>query len=821
MELAKLSAKPISELRITVLHYLFTICLCLFLAGAEAHAEDETRLLNMGRGEAQEETVLRLEFSKRPRYRLDVSGQRIDLFLFDTAIGPAFAAAPQQGGSVAKITLTEKMTGLMVSFLLSGIPRGARVDMDARGKALEVHVLWESVNGTIPPKTARRLVGGTGVGDNTISARVAAKSHYSANWGLFYREYETPLFWQPPVRYTLPLLPDPGSGSSQVLREIWRRSQAEAWDDVGSLLHRLGGEKLSPEDRQFFLLMSAAVMLHDGKYDGVRQLYRQFREEFAQSRYLNRLLVMSACALARSGDPYGAVTELAPLLAKSSDPGQHGEAAAELLYAEVQLAIGRPHQALSALAVIAGGDGPKFSRTVLLRSADARAAALGQYREALLAYRHWLAQAGNDSMDLCSLAHWAEALEKQGDIKGAEQAYSRLAETPQAPDGRALALFAAARAVRKLGQAPLALERCVTVRRRHPGSEGAFRAWLLELDIIMGGGDQELIERRSGEYATIGATAGDRVLREEGAFKYALAVALGGDNRKALELLQAFRRDFAAGPLRSEAEILILQKLEPMVTELLQAGKSYEAMVLVEKNRDLLSTFSLPPSFAVQVGKVFRAMGMYERATGIYDYLIRHAENKAAEEPYYLPLVEVLYAEGLPDELANAVARYRQRFPAGKSLAPLLVVQGRLLLESGKLDEAVNLLSPLKDESAEVLALRNRLAMAVTLRDGTSSASLGGLLPGKEPATEQPGAQLLRAERLLREGKADQALELFQQLLGAELFVDQSRYRCGEILLERGEQQQGINFLRELVDKGKEKYWQGLAREMLALANAG
>ena len=803
-----------------MLHYLLTICLCLFLAVPESHAAEESRLLNLGRGEAQEETVLRLEFTKRPRYRLDVSGQRIDLFLFDTAIGPAFASAQQQGGSVAKIVLTEKMTGLMVSFLMTEVPRGARVDMDGHSKTLEMHVLWASTSGTVPPKVGRSLTGGTGVGDDTIKPRTAAKSHYSSDWGLFFRDFETPIVWTLPLQYTLPVVPEPGSSSAQVLREIWRRSQAEAWSDVGQLLRRLGGEKLTGEDRQYFMLMTGAVMLQEGKYDAVRQLYHTFREECPQSRYLNRFTVMAACARARGGNPYGAVTELAPLLAKGNEPGQAGEPAAELLYAEVQLAIGRPRKALTVLAMITNSDGPRFSRAVLLRAADARVAALGQHREAMAVYRRWLAQAGNDAMDLYSQVYWAETLEKQGEIKAAEKAFTQLAGVPQAPEGRALTLFAAARVARKLGQVPLALERCVTIRRRSPGSEGAFRAWLLELDMVMTGGDKSLIEQRSTEYASIAATARDRVLREEAAFKYALAVAMAGDNRRAIELLQAFRRDFAAGRLRSEAEILILQKLEPLVTELLQGGKSYEAMLMVEKNRDLLSNFTLSPGFALQVGRVFRDMGMYQRAAGIYDYLINHVEKKNSDEPYYLPLAEVLYADARPDDLVKLVGRYRQKFPVGHSLAPLLVLQGRMLLESGKLDEVVALLAPLKSDLPEVQDLRHRLAVAVTLRDGETGVALGGLLLGKETGVDQPGAQLLRAERLFREGNSDQALELYRKLIGADLFVDQSRYRCGEILLDRGEHEQGINFLRELVEKGKEKYWQGLAREMLSLASA-
>ena len=802
-----------------MLHYLLTICLCLCLSGPEAQAATGTRLLNMGQGEAVQETVLRLAFSKRPRYRLEVSGQRIDLFLYDTAIGEAFAAAPQQGGSVVKIDLVEKMTGLMMSFYMSGTPRGASVEMaGVKGMDLEVHVLWESAVGKVPPKVGARLVGGSGGGDNSIAARIAAKSKYSANWERFYKDFETPISWQVPVRFTLLDLPELGSGASPVLKAIWQRCQAGAWEDAASLLKRLGVEKLVGEERQIFLLLSSASLLQEGQYQEARKLYRQFRQEFPQSPHLKRFTVMAASALARTGDPYGAVTEINPLLPQALEVGKPGGAAAELLYAEIQLAIGRPQKALSALAVVAS-DGPKLSRAVLLRTADARAA-IGQYREALVGYRQWLAQAGNDTMDLYSQAHWAETLEKQGDLKTALQAYSRLAETPQVPDGRAMALFAAARVARKLGDAS-APAQCMIVRRRHPGSEGSFRAWLLELDQIMLAADKELILKRNGEYATIAATAPDRFLREEAAFKYALAVLLDGDNRKGVELLQAFRRDFAAGTLRFEAEVLLLQKLEPLVAGLMLEGKSYEAMVLIEQNRDLLSTFTLPPSFAVQVAQVFREMGMYTRAGGIYLYLISHAEKKTDEETYYLPLVEVLYANGLHEDIFKAVARYRLRFPAGKSLAALVVMQGRLCLELGRLDEVTALLKGFKDESAEVVALRNRLAVALTLRDGVADTNLAGVLPGKAPETEQPAARLLRAERLLREGKADLALGLYKELIAAELYVDQSRYRCGQIYLDRGERSQGINFLRDLVDKGKEKYWQELAREMLALASIG
>ena len=799
---------------------LLTACLCLLLLVPDARAAGGARLLNMEKGEALEETVLKLAFSSRPRHRLEISGQRIDLFLFDTSIGPAFVPSTQIGGSVAKVEMVEKITGLLVSFQMTGIPRGARVESGA-GPELAVHVLWEAGSGKVLPQVAARRVGGTGSGDNSVRARTEAGSRYAGDWAGFYRDFETPIEWRPPVAYTIPDLPEPGAGVATVLREIWRRTAAGGWEDGGRLLRQLAANRFGQADRQFFLLMSGVFMLRDGKYNGVSEMYRRFREEFPSSPYLNRFTVMAACGVARGGDPYAAVTMIAPLLPKVGEGGKTREPVAELLYAEVQLATGRPRKALEVLILLNGSGGSGFSRAVTLRTAAARAAATGQFREALAGYRQWLAQAGKDeTMDHYSLARYGESLEAQGEFKAARPVYLQLADNPQEPDGRALALFAAARCGRKLGETAAALDECVAVRRRHPGSEGALRAWLLELDLAMSGGDRELARKRGGEYAAIAATARERALREEAAFKHALAVLLGGDNPKGVELLRSFRRDFAAGELRREAEVLLMQRLGPLMAELQQAGKSYEAMLLVEQNRDILSNYTLPPEFAARVAKVFQDMGMYRRAGDIYDYLIKHAEKKADEERYYLPLTEVLYAEGRHDELFETVRRYQARFPGGKSLSALLLIQARLSLDLERSDEAAATLAPVKEESPELLALRSRLAAAQAVRGGGEAGS-GSTAGGKGGGAETPWTRLLRAERLLREGQAEPALVLFEQLVADEALADQARYRCGQIHLEKGERQRGVNFLRELVEKGKEKYWQELAREMLILAGKG
>ena len=807
-----------------MIHTALTSCLCLLLAVTNVHAGERALLQNIVKNEALGQTILGLTITARPEFRLKVSGQRIDLLLSDTTVSSSLGRLPQDG-SILRILLAQKGPDLMVSFLLVRPPQGARVVSGGGDHDLALHIGWNTGTRKVRPAIASRLRGVPIIDDNNTNVRVVTRSRYAQHWQNFYREYQTPIVWDMPVRYTLAELPGPGSkqapaGSpTAVLQEARRHSLAGRWPAALALLGRLPAAEVPPADQQSYLLLYGAALIQGGDYQSALGLYRRFANSYPSSPYLNTFKVLLACGRAQAGDPYGAVSEINDLIRPGGEKEQSvQEAPAGLLLAELYLATGRTREALEMLARIAGPGTPRLARAVLLRTADARAA-LGRYRQALTGYREWLTQAGADSLDVYSLAHLALSLEQQGELREAEKTYIRLAGRVREPERRALALFAAARAALGRGAPGRAAGRFAAIRKDYPGSQGAFRAWLKELDLVMIGDGKARVPGWSNEYRVIASVAPSLALREEAAFKYALALILHGKKQQGLALLQRFRRDFAGNSLRSEAELLTLEQLEPLVTELVQEGKDLDALVLVEQNRDLLATYIQTPEFVLAVAEAFRDLGLSDRADQVCSYMLGIAEGTAAEERFYLPLVEALAAAGRHQEVCSTVRRYRKRFPVGQSLLRLQLFQGRALLALGRLDEAAALLPELKGESPEISILSNRLLLALAVRNGAESASLSDLLAAAAPG-DRPGTQLLRAERLLRQGRPGPALAIFQQLIALDRLADQARYRSAQIFFDRGEQQRGVNFLQELVDKGKDPYWQDLAREMLAMARA-
>jgi len=796
-----------------------TICLFFCLAVSSAQATSPALLQDIAKSESFEETVLALTLSEASEFRLKVSGQRIDLSLPDTVVSPYLGRIPQEG-SVQRILLIDKGTELLVSFLMARPPQKARIESDDMGKKLSLHLDWNIKTINVRPAIATSLKGTIMQDDSGNVARVSARSRYASRWRMFFSEFRAPGKMQMPITYTLPFLDSLGlKPISVALRQAVQLGKEGLWAESLNLLNSLDVNGMSPEDREVHHILSATMFLYTGDYDSTRQHFRQFSELYPSSSLLKIFQIMSACGRAQNGDPYGAASAISHAAELKRKGGAVDEALAELLFAEVYLDTGRPGKALFSLERLAGFKGDmRIAAKALLRTADANAA-LGRYREALKGYREWFELEGDGSMGPYSLVSLASTYEQHGDFKGAEGIYALLAEQVKDEGKLAMVLFAYAGAAAKRGDSTLALDRCMMVINDYPDTEGAVRARLLKIDLNVIGSNKEQMLENSREYRRIASGASNLILREEAAFKEALAQILGGRTRQGLELLKDFRRQFTNGLLHGEAEFLTLEKLEPLVVELLEKGENIEALVLIEQNRELLAAYSLPADFAVKVAVAFRALGLLNKSSFIYSYLLTNTEGTDVEERYYLPLIEVLYDDGRYQEVIKNVSRYRERFPAGMNLSSLQLYQGRALIALGKLDEAVALLPKLQMSSPEVLALRNKLITSLAVRDGLDANVLGGMLQAKAPG-EQINTRLLRAERLMSEGRGDQALEIYQQLITADNVADQALYRSGQICLDRGERQRGINFLTDLVDKSNDSYWQNLGREMLALAKA-
>lgn len=733
-----------------MLRHLLTICLFFLPPVLAAQAGSGAQLQSLLKNESMDEMVVNLIFSTPAAARLEVSGQRIDLFLADTTASPALGTLPQDG-SILRVLLAQRGPELMVSLLLSRPARGVRLDSPGDARDLALHVDWDEGTRGIRPAIAGNLRGRTRADDQGRHARVAATSRYANRWRDFYRGHATPVNWEMKPRYTMPELPAPDPGQivagtpAAWFREAWRLGLADRWEESAALLKRVAVAELAVSDRQPFFLLHGAALLQSGADEQAAELYRQFVEASPDATGLNRFRLLQARRRAQDGDPYGAASAIATLIGGGRNGEEPWLGWAELLLAEIRLATGRPGAAREGLERLAGSGGSRLARAVQLRLADVNSVQ-GRRAEALKGYREWLRQGEMSRLDVYSLSQLALCLEAAGEWGEAERVYVRLADLAGQPAGIALALHAAARTAAQRDEIAKALSRCAAVRREYAGTEGAFRAWLLELDLIMSGQDKAAIMGRGDEYAAIAQDAPSRDLREEAAFKHALTVLLAGRTGPGLEILQGFRRDFASGVLLGEADALTLEFLESLVMELLREGRGVEALALVEQNRDLLATRALPPHFAVAVAGAFRDLGLLERAASVYGYLLEDARGKAEAEPYYLPLVEALEAAGRYQELIGRVRLYRERFPAGPALTSLLLAEGRALLALGRLDEAIALLPTIQGQTPEVLALRNRLVLALAAGEADNSSAMQGLLAARMPQ-QRAGIQLLQAER--------------------------------------------------------------------------
>ncbi|OEU53514.1 MAG: hypothetical protein BA871_04190 [Desulfuromonadales bacterium C00003096] len=79
-----------------------------------------------------------------------------------------------------------------------------------------------------------------------------------------------------------------------------------------------------------------------------------------------------------------------------------------------------------------------------------------------------------------------------------------------------------------------------------------------------------------------------------------------------------------------------------------------------------------------------------------------------------------------------------------------------------------------------------------------------------------PSGLLLEAEALRRLGHGQQALPLYEVLAEDGTFSDQATYRCGQILLIKGERTRALKLFQNLVEKGKNGLWRQLASDFIA-----
>jgi tetratricopeptide (TPR) repeat protein len=751
-------------------------------------------------------TMVWFQLSSVPTYRMATSGQRIDLFFADTTVTPELRLPPEDG-RIVKVLLAQMRGELMVSLLLRQVPALVTTVSDKTSATVQLEIFWEKET-TERPSIAFRISGLPTRQENSAVSVPRRTSEYSGQWRKFFDRYQSPFTVGVSPDYSLPELPPPRPDLFPPDRITLLEKVAQGdWPGVLTELAPLA----SPDEAGSpFRLLRAEGLLRTGQARQALAILENFPNGALPPGLKERAGYLHSLALARGDAPYRAQNRLAEITALpvSADFRPHYL----LLQGEIALITGDFDQALQVFAPTREVWPEPLQALRNLRMADALTE-LQRSTEALKTYRVLLEKKTWPENKLYSLNQAATAFFLAGEWNLAIKAYRQLADNLTDKSHRGQATYATALATYRSGEIEEALKILWQIRETFAGTESDRRARLKLLDQGVLSGIEHRLPQAVVGYDAIAAKSVNRIVREEALFKYSLALHLNGEQSRAIEALDKFRRDFAGGPLRSEAESLMAEILPPMIEKMIGDGRDLEALVLVEKNRDLLLHQDSNWPFLPSLAQAFSRLGLFGRGCKVYLYLLEKSENRPEAGRFYLPLVSLYFDMDEPEMVEKYSQRYLVKYPRGEDLNPIFLLRLKALRKLNRPEQAAELLKERNrptDNQIELTAAHIFWDLGDYDRVISSANRLG-----EKGQAIPPEGLLLLAEAMRRLGRGQNALPLYQVLADDGTFGDQATFRCGEIRLADGQRAEALNLFRQLVEKGKDPLWQKLAADAL------
>lgn len=750
-----------------------------------------------------------LQCSALPEFRVETNGQRIDVLLTGTSLAPNLPLPPEDD-KIVRVLLASKPGELLISILVHRIPHRVVATPKPARSEIELEITWNE-RGPRRPAIARSLSGQSLPGAEGWRATPRQVSAYTGRWQDFFNDFQVPVDIRIPMRYSFPILPPlRGENAAENRQPALRLAAAGHWQAAMAWLEARPGALSQNLERT---LRAEALLRLGQARRGLSALPPA--DASLHPDLLQRCAYLRGLAQATLQQPYQARIALAPLLAAPAAQGPMGPAA-RLLAAELMLTIGKPE---AADTLLAEHPWPSPLRNIAaLRQAEVHTR-LGRGQQAAPAFRQFLDRGFHPARQPASRLRAAQALFAAGEYALAEQLFTQLAEQLPQTNDQNKARFSAALAIYRQGKHQDAMLVWEEIQSAAPTSEAGFRSGCKILDHRMLQDEVEARQEIADGYGHIARRAPLRSLREEAALKQALVHYLHGERSQAAELLSAFRRNFSAGPLRPEADALLVELLPPLITQLIAAGDDRKAAALVEINRQLLLNGTMNWAFLPELAGAFVRLGLWDKACNSYLFLLDQQRGRDTEQLYYLPLVQLLYDRAQYDMAADFANRYRQRFPRGEDRFHLYRLQLAALQRAGRLDDADALMNqpgqPTDQEIAQVATHIGwqRQDLSQVIREAERLDQTGQALPAQ--------GMLLQAEALYGTGQAQRALPLYEQLLNDTTHREQALFRCGQITLALGDRRAAREFFQQLVDKGTNARWRRLAQDALAESAAG
>ncbi|MCA1797123.1 MAG: tetratricopeptide repeat protein [Geobacteraceae bacterium] len=815
----------VSHIRIGILYLTL-----LMLAGYPQIASAAPRIeLERVRIEQDVNTVrIVLGFDRIPLYEIRTSGQKVEVTLLDAFV-EAGVTVPDDNESIARILIGESSQRLLLSFLLRRPPVFVNAVKREQEKEIALDIYWREQERGMRPAISRSLPGGIHIGPvGGVSRRMIA-SKYNGQWDRFFNEYERFVELDIPLDYTLPPFPALAlylPARELVPGEVLDAGQIEKWDIAKSAYSGTGFENLSFFEAQVRNLVLADIALREDKCSTAHRFLDAFATmqkvepgdvEMQEVEYPEQMelcadmlsLYSLSCEKERL---FKLLAELGLAISGSSELGQ--QPYVTLLQAEAELAAGRSQIVLQLLEGLRDKE-LKPSGVLQRRGADARFKQ-GDLDFALKAYPE-LDAAGQLENAPYSLGLYAQALYKRERYPEAQEIFSRLYDQVEKQDLRDLIKYYIAKSMLHAGKSDAALKLLSQIM---PGSYAAKLAQLKLADLSVVNSDIESRKQALDDYTQLRDEMPTRMGKAEVQFKQALTNHLLQRPEQAIAILRDFLHRDRASELRPYAQALLAEILPPYIEYLLEQEQHFDAMLLLEKNRDILVATQRNYAFLLNIGEVFSALEFYPRAVKLYQYVIDATEGDDKLEPVYIPLVEALYALGDYPNVVMYAQRYLDEFEdAGawhneERAATVYLHYVKALLELGREAEVETLLRA--DDRPRSNSM-DRFAARYFWRKNDVLLAGEQLRAVVESGNAEMQDLYVYAESLYAQQDFAPALEYYQRLSATEEYRLPALYRMGNILLEQGERERGLTFLTRVAESNGDSRWKRLAQQSLLM----
>ncbi len=762
----------------------------------------------MTKQESPSQTRISLDLSELPTFEVTPTGQRIDVLLKGTTAAEALRKLPEDE-TVVNITLTEKSGDLWVSILLRQSPRQVLPAIQEEPPRLNLDVYWQDAN-AIRPGVAFRIAGMPPRKAGRRASAYQKRSAWEDDWMRFFADYHQDWSVQLPLKYTLPELPPLVTDEQSPVMPL------QQFANEGLFLNLLHSAdqiaNLTDEQRlQRDMLAAEAHLRTDGLAAGLARLETMRRQSPAKNA---RVEYLTAYAQAQGGQPIVGQLTLAQMLAGLADTDPF-VSYYHLLYAETDL-DSRCYKAADSYLNGAQTWPDELAEIIALRRADTLAGA-GSVKQATAAYQALATMPDLFERHLFSMNRAAFAAFQNQNYSFSADLYRRLItaiENQDKPvDGFDMILFGAGIAAYEAGDQAwgrIGLEKAFY---DNEASEGGQRARLRLVDIqVLQGGELEL-GKAVAEYGDMALHADYRSVREESAFKQALAHYLLGDHRLSVEELMTFQRDYYSSALRHDAEVLLAEQIPEVVHQLLQEKNDLAAVVLVEKNRKLLLSRGFDRQFLEDLAASFGRLGLYERSARVLLYLLDRIQDPADKADIYLPLVTSYIKRGEYDQVTKYAEQYLKNYPEGEDAGPLFSLLLDAFEKQKQEDKIVAWLGRQNRPSSAALEIR---AAWIYWHLDKPEAVLNSLkkVQRKGIALEVKEMALL-GETSFQQGDLATAKRAYESLLHDKEFAPQAQYRMAQIFIKQKENKKARTLLQSLRKEHSTSTWAKLAQDLL------